>query len=473
VSFLTRDGSARAGEDYSALSGTLLFGAGNLTKRINVPVSGDTKVELDETFTVRLSAAGYSFSKSTATVVIRNDDRAPAPTPVPTAVPTATPEPTATPAPEPTATPVPEPTATPAPVPTATPVPTAAPTATPTPIPTAPPTAGLSGKIAFTSTRDGNAEIYVMNADGSNQTRLTNNAASDSQPSFCADGSKIAFTSTRDGKAEIYVMNSDGSGQTRLTTSYTGYTVDLTSDPAFSPDGTKIVFAFSSPNSTSLRTVSATGGSPTTLLVINYRTTPFPVGSNGSGAIKSIVISSPSYSGDGAKIVYRTVRIATTSTGGSNPSDSHGGFEGGGGTPTTIDTPISVINSDGSGAKIIADDMLEVCFANANRILYVQTPGSSNIYVMNADGTAKTTLTTETSAERNPHFSPGESHIAFDCDRNGGKQIFVMNADGTNQFPLAVGSDPTWALGSVSAPAQARKAASAHKASSSPSAPSS
>ena len=73
-------------------------------------------------------------------------------------------------------------------------------------------------KIAFCSDRDGNYEIYVLNADGTGQTRLTNNAAEDSQPSFSPDGSKIAFYSNRDGNGEIYVMDADGSNPVRLTT---------------------------------------------------------------------------------------------------------------------------------------------------------------------------------------------------------------------------------------------------------------
>ena len=74
------------------------------------------------------------------------------------------------------------------------------------------------GKIAFTSFRDGNEEIYVMNSDGSGQANLTNNAAGDQFPSFSADGSKIAFASDRDGfNNAIYVMNSDGSAATNLT----------------------------------------------------------------------------------------------------------------------------------------------------------------------------------------------------------------------------------------------------------------
>ncbi|MCH8274254.1 MAG: PD40 domain-containing protein [Armatimonadetes bacterium] len=72
-------------------------------------------------------------------------------------------------------------------------------------------------KIAFASTRDANWEIYIMNADGSGQTNLTNNVAYDDVPAFSPDGSMIAFTSYRDGNREIYIMNANGSGQTNLT----------------------------------------------------------------------------------------------------------------------------------------------------------------------------------------------------------------------------------------------------------------
>lgn len=72
-------------------------------------------------------------------------------------------------------------------------------------------------RIAFTSDRDGNWEIYVMNADGSGQTNLTKNAADDTYPTWSPDGKKIAFNTLRDGNYEIYVMSADGSGQTRLT----------------------------------------------------------------------------------------------------------------------------------------------------------------------------------------------------------------------------------------------------------------
>ena len=57
----------------------------------------------------------------------------------------------------------------------------------------------------------------MMNADGSGETRLTDNPALDRVPAWSPDGAEIAFMSSRDGIDEIYVMNADGSGQTNLT----------------------------------------------------------------------------------------------------------------------------------------------------------------------------------------------------------------------------------------------------------------
>src|SRR3972149_7061239 len=90
-------------------------------------------------------------------------------------------------------------------------------------------------RIAFSTTRDGNYEIYVMNADGSGQTRLTNDPAIDFDLAWSPDGTKIAFSGANPS-ADIYVMNPDG-GQTRLTSAPAG---DV--DPLWSPDSGKIAF---------------------------------------------------------------------------------------------------------------------------------------------------------------------------------------------------------------------------------------
>jgi Tol biopolymer transport system component len=59
----------------------------------------------------------------------------------------------------------------------------------------------------------------MMNADGSNQTRLTNHTARDVYPVWSPDGTRIMFVSNRDGASEIYMMNTDGSNVVRITQS--------------------------------------------------------------------------------------------------------------------------------------------------------------------------------------------------------------------------------------------------------------
>ena len=96
-------------------------------------------------------------------------------------------------------------------------------------------------KIAFVSERDGNAEIYVMNADGSGQTNLTKNAAFDADPTWSPDSNQIAFASNREGSGfQIYVMNADGTEQIRLPNNRRFDTWN--SFPNWSHDGTRIVF---------------------------------------------------------------------------------------------------------------------------------------------------------------------------------------------------------------------------------------
>ena len=73
-------------------------------------------------------------------------------------------------------------------------------------------------RIVFVSKRDGNAEIYVMNADGTNQTRLTQNGASDVTPVFSPDNKNIAFLSDREksGEYKLYVMDADGANVRKI-----------------------------------------------------------------------------------------------------------------------------------------------------------------------------------------------------------------------------------------------------------------
>ncbi|MGC2237472.1 MAG: DPP IV N-terminal domain-containing protein [Pyrinomonadaceae bacterium] len=138
--------------------------------------------------------------------------------------------------------------------------------------------------IIFSTDRDGNHEIYRMNTDGSNPVRLTNNAAADFSPYYSPDGTKIVFVSTRDGGNEIYKMNADGSNPVRLTNN-----ASSDSQPAFSPDGQKIVYVSNSTGQAKIWTMSADGS--------NQQALPDSFGFAPS-------YERPSYSPDGSKIIF-------------------------------------------------------------------------------------------------------------------------------------------------------------------------
>jgi TolB protein len=92
-------------------------------------------------------------------------------------------------------------------------------------------------QILFSTNRDGNYEIYIMDVDGQNQRRLTNDQASDHDPSMSKDG-RIVFCSDRDGTYDIFIMNETGEEVSKLfeRTSSDRY-------PVWSPDGTQIAFS--------------------------------------------------------------------------------------------------------------------------------------------------------------------------------------------------------------------------------------
>lgn len=99
-------------------------------------------------------------------------------------------------------------------------------------------------KIAFVSDREGNEDVYVMNMDGTGLINLSKNPARDIHPYFSPDGKKLLFNSSRDDEEsfEIYQINLDGTGLKRLTKSK-----DVETCARFSPDGNQIVYLKGTP----------------------------------------------------------------------------------------------------------------------------------------------------------------------------------------------------------------------------------
>ncbi len=144
------------------------------------------------------------------------------------------------------------------------------------------PSLSLDGThVAFVSTIDNNKDVFVYNLNTGALTRVTTDLAADRAPALSSDGSRIAFESFRDGNWEIYSANIDGSGLINLTNDLSG-----DSSPVWSPDNSAIAFTSNRFGNTDIFVVSPNGGSPSTLT-----TNPVP------DAV-------PSWSPDGSKVVY-------------------------------------------------------------------------------------------------------------------------------------------------------------------------
>ena len=115
-----------------------------------------------------------------------------------------------------------------------------------------------NGRPGDWGARGGDLEIYLMDANGSNPRRLTNNLRQDTNPAWSPDGKHIAYTSTIDRNQEIYVMDTDEGKPLRLTNSGNVHIHNW--KPSWSPDGRRIVFASNRDGNWKIYVMNTDGG---------------------------------------------------------------------------------------------------------------------------------------------------------------------------------------------------------------------
>ncbi len=247
-------------------------------------------------------------------------------------------------------------------------------------------TSTMKGQIAFVSNRDGNLEIYRMDADGSHVTRLTNHPAADQSPAWSPDGQSLAFMSERDGNWEIYVMDADGSHVRNLTN-------DPGSDgfPTWSPDGRRIAFASKRAGISEIYVMDRDGSHVKRL--------------THTGMDAAYLAWSP----DGGRIAL--------------VSDKAGNSE------------IYAMNPDGSNLKNLTNSKIgnwhPAWSSDGKSIVFVSDrEGPLAIYRMATDGSQVTRLTRTGRVNLDPVWSPDGKNILFASDREGPLQLYVMNGRG-------------------------------------------
>ncbi|HEV2801258.1 MAG TPA: S8 family serine peptidase, partial [Pyrinomonadaceae bacterium] len=267
------------------------------------------------------------------------------------------------------------------------------------------------GKIVFSSCRDGSDfELYTINPDGTEQTRLTFHDYSDDYwPEYSPDGTQIAFTSGRgdDLYYQVYVMNADGTNVRRVTSNQTGHNAEA----AWSPDGKQIAFRSSRDGDWEIYAINVDG--------TNERRLTYSAGAD----------IDPTWSPDGTKIAFPSFR----------------------GSPVAYDNiEIFVMNADGSNQVNITNnlnatgannDYYPAWSSDGARLAFVfdggNDPRTDQIFVMNADGSGRTNISNNQAYEYNPSWSSDDSRVTFQSGLDDGRgEIYVMNADGTNRIRL-------------------------------------
>ncbi len=310
----------------------------------------------------------------------------------------------------------------------------------------------LRSTIAFVSTRHDPAadpavdaqrawlaaEIYLMDGDGTNPRRVTENTYADGFPSLSPDGTRIVFDSNRlraEGDpfntSDLFVMNADGTAQTSLVRG---------SSATWSPDNRMIAFHASA--SGTGKPINFLPGAATTdsdIFVMNVgdflKNGELPKNiTNNPAAIDD----DPDWSPKGQKIIFTSHAVTDT-------TDNHATAE------------IYVVDADGKGKPMRLTNNTEEERApswspDGKRIVFCCRRGGPDleICVMNADGTGQVQLTENAIGDLTPSWSPDGKKIVFHrrVGERGQFQLFLINPDGTGEkqltFPPGLNAFPNW-----------------------------
>jgi TolB protein len=245
----------------------------------------------------------------------------------------------------------------------------------------------FTSKIVFISKRDGNDELYMMDYDGQNQTRLTFNKSRDYMPAWSADGKKIAYTSYRKGTAALYILDIYEGKITEIANRGTNFS------PDFSPDGKKLAFCSTMDGNSEIYVASSEG--------INLKRLTF----------NKAIDTAPSWSPTGREIAF-------TSSRGGSPQIYKMDAEG---------ANVQKISFGGNyhDAPTWSPDGDRIAYVSRVHLIF-------DIYVLNLRTNKIIKLTESNARNESPCWSPDGRHLVFSSNLPGSIQLYSIDYDGAN-----------------------------------------
>jgi Tol biopolymer transport system component len=342
--------------------------------------------------------------------------------------------------------------------------------ANPTATPTAPPPPPVGGRIAFLSDRnDGKRELYMINSDGSGETRLLPDRLMVAAPVWSPDGTRLAFVADQGGKAVIGVIlvpPGQPPGQWAILTADAQGSDNTV--PVWSPDGRQIAFQSNRSGNFQIYTMSSTGG---------------PVASfPGMPAYAAW----PAWSPDGKTIAFAGgpdkdhTELYTVPAAGGTPVQL---TNNGRGAASPVWSPngqallcvirtdagtheIAQLRPDGSGQRSLSppaaptsegprpqspEDLFPVWSPDGNWIAFFSNrAGNNDIFVMDKEGANAANITNSPGGDVSPAWAPDSTHLVFASRPGGAYRLYVISRDGTGPAPLTQGkgeyddSFPVW-----------------------------
>jgi Tol biopolymer transport system component len=270
--------------------------------------------------------------------------------------------------------------------------------------------------IVFTSDRSENWDIFIIQADGSGLTQLTDNPTVDADPDWSPDGSQISFRSRRDGSSDIFVMSSDGSTPVNLIND-PEFSLDDEFAPRWNPDGeTFSIYT----DRFERRGICVSGYHQIALL--RKQEDEYEVDLFDTIAGEQY---SSSWSPDGRYLVFNSVcRV---------PGFQLYIYD----TQTRETQKITSTEPNSISQPAWSHDGQFLAFsANIN--------SNNDIYILNLNSNNQVRITDHSAKDIMPSWSPDDSQIAFASNRDGNDEIYIMDVDGTNLYNLTQHPADDW-----------------------------